>query len=82
MPDLQKMLEKTLQGEVLFDAFSRGRYSTDASIYQVTPIGIAIPRSLDDALRALEIAVDAGVAILGRLLDRHAVVQCTAPVRA
>ena len=66
MTDLQKMLEKALQGEVLFDAFSRGRYSTDASIYQVTPIGIVIPRTTGDALLALEIAADSGVAILPR----------------
>ena len=66
MTDLQNMLEKALQGEVLFDAFSRGRYSTDASIYQVTPIGIVIPRTTDDALLALEIAADSGVAILPR----------------
>ena len=59
-------MENSLQGEVLFDAFSRGRYSTDASIYQVTPIGIAVPQSMEDAALALEIAADAGVAILPR----------------
>ena len=66
MTELQQTLQETLQGEVLFDAFSRGRYSTDASIYQVTPIGIAVPRTADDALLALEIAADSGVAILPR----------------
>ena len=55
-----------MQGEVLFDAFSRGQYSTDASIYQVTPIGIAKPTSLEDALCALEIAADADVPVLPR----------------
>ena len=59
-------LRSELDGEVLFDDFSLGQYSTDASIYQITPLGIAIPNNSDDALRALEIAADAGVAILPR----------------
>ena len=37
---LAARLRAELEGEVLFDAFSRGRYSTDASIYQIEPIGI------------------------------------------
>ena len=66
MNDLQKRLDSEIDGEVLFDDFSRGRYSSDASIYQIRPIGIAVPRTTNDALRALEIAADAGVAILPR----------------
>ena len=63
---LQERLTRELEGDVLFDAFSRGRYSTDASIYQIEPIGVVVPRHERDALRALEIAADAGVAILPR----------------
>ena len=63
---LVSRLRSELQGEVLFDAASRGRYSTDASIYQVMPIGVAVPRSLADLGLALDIARDAGVAILPR----------------
>jgi FAD/FMN-containing dehydrogenase/Fe-S oxidoreductase len=63
---LERRLRNEIQGEVLFDAFSRGRYSTDASIYQIDPVGIAIPSSQEDALRVLEIAADANVAILPR----------------
>ena len=66
MESLRHRLETELEGEVYFDDFSRGQYSTDASIYQLTPLGIAIPTTGDDALRALEIAADAGVAILPR----------------
>ena len=66
MEKLQKRLRGELEGEVLFDDFSLGRYSSDASIYQIKPLGIAIPRSNSDALRALNIAADAGVAILPR----------------
>jgi FAD/FMN-containing dehydrogenase/Fe-S oxidoreductase len=63
---LQTRLRSELDGEVLFDEFSLGRYSSDASIYQITPLGIVLPRSGDDALRALEIAADEDVAILPR----------------
>jgi FAD/FMN-containing dehydrogenase/Fe-S oxidoreductase len=63
---LERRLRGEIEGEVLFDAFSRGRYSTDASIYQIEPVGIVVPRSREDARRALEIAAEAGVAILPR----------------
>ena len=66
MEKLQKRLQSELDGEVLFDKFSLGRYSSDASIYQITPLGIAIPKSSEDALRALEIAADEDIAILPR----------------
>ena len=65
-PALAALLKRELEGDVLFDAFSRGRYATDASIYQVDPVGVVVPRSEDDALRALQIAADAGVPILPR----------------
>src|SRR5678815_4622572 len=41
---LATRLRRETQSEVLFDAFTRGRYSTDASIYQIEPIGVVIPR--------------------------------------
>ena len=63
---LAQMLSKELRGDVLFDGASRGRYSTDASIYQITPIGVVIPRDQADVLRALDIARDQKVAILSR----------------
>lgn len=63
---LAARLRREIEGEVLFDAFSRGRYSTDASIYQIVPIGVVVPRRTEDALRALAIAADAGVPVLAR----------------
>jgi FAD/FMN-containing dehydrogenase/Fe-S oxidoreductase len=51
---------------VLFDASSRGRYSTDASIYQVDPVGVVIPRTEESARVALQIAAEQGVPILPR----------------
>ncbi|APE30271.1 FAD-binding oxidoreductase [Halomonas aestuarii] len=64
--ELAARLSRELQGEVLFDHASRGRYSTDASIYQVTPFGVVIPRHQDDLRLALDIARDARVPVLAR----------------
>src|SRR5436309_13089323 len=57
---LERRLRSNLTGDVLFDAFDRGRYATDASFYQIMPLGIVIPRTIDEALRALSIARDDG----------------------
>src|SRR5438105_7074516 len=63
---LGERLAREVDGEVLFDAGSRGRYATDASIYQVVPVGVVIPRSADAAIAAMQIAVEQGVAVLPR----------------
>ena len=65
-PWLEARLRRELQGEVLFDRFSRGRYSTDASIYQLQPVGIVVPRSEEAARGAIAIAAAEGVPILPR----------------
>ena len=57
-----------VDGEVLFDAASRGRYSTDASIYQVEPIGVVVPRSEEAARGAIAIAAMAAVLIASAIL--------------
>lgn len=64
--ELAARLARELEGEVLFDHASRGRYATDASIYQVTPIGVVIPRHQQDLELALEVARDARVPVLAR----------------
>ncbi|MCP3710899.1 FAD-binding oxidoreductase [Paraburkholderia sp. CNPSo 3274] len=53
---LARRLREALRGDVFFDAASRGRYATDASIYQIMPIGVAVPRDQDDLRAALEVA--------------------------
>jgi len=63
---LEARLRRELTGEVLFDAWNRGRYSTDASIYQIEPLGVVVPRTADEAVCAAEAAVAAGVPILPR----------------
>ena len=59
-------LTREIEGEVLFDPFSRGRYSTDASHYQIEPIGGVVPKTADDISRIIEIAADEGVPVLPR----------------
>ena len=49
---LATRLKREVRGAVLFDAASRGRYSTDASIYQVEPVGVVVPATEEDALTA------------------------------
>ncbi len=63
---LAARLSRALEGEVLFDRFSRGRYATDASHYQIEPIGVVVPRTDDDVVRTIEIAAEAGVPVLPR----------------
>ncbi|HEV8261496.1 MAG TPA: FAD-linked oxidase C-terminal domain-containing protein [Burkholderiales bacterium] len=63
---LARRLRREVDGVVLFDAFSRGRYSTDASIYQIEPVGVVVPRTEEAARIALQIAAEEGVPILPR----------------
>src|ERR1700741_3365734 len=58
--ELQLRLKREITGDVLFDRFSRGRYATDASFYQIMPAGGVVPRTMGEALRALAIARDDG----------------------
>jgi FAD/FMN-containing dehydrogenase/Fe-S oxidoreductase len=63
---LEKQLRRHLRGEARFDAMSRRLYSTDASIYQIEPMGVVLPRSLDDLQTAVQIALEMHVPIIPR----------------
>jgi FAD/FMN-containing dehydrogenase/Fe-S oxidoreductase len=63
---LARRLRGETQGEVLFDAASRGRYATDASIYQIMPVGVLVPRTDQDVALAIDIARDFKVPVLAR----------------
>ena len=63
---LAKRLRQHAQGEVLFSAADRGRYATDASIYQVMPLGVFVPRDATDVRMAMDICRDLGVPIVPR----------------
>ncbi len=66
MPGLERRLKAELSGDVLFDRFSRGRYATDASHYQIMPVGVVAPRTIEEAERAIGIARSEGVSVLAR----------------
>ena len=71
MPDKASMmikdrLAREITGEVLFDSYSRGRYATDASFYQIMPFGVVVPKTIDEALRALAIAREDGRTVTPR----------------
>ncbi len=63
---LAARLARATTGDVFFDAFNRGRYATDASFYQILPLGIVVPRTMDEALRVLAIARDEGLVVTPR----------------
>ena len=65
-PSLAHRLSAAIDGEVLFDAFSRGRYSTDASHYQIEPIGVVVAANANDVKAVIDIARDEGVPVLPR----------------
>jgi len=64
--DLEHELRRALRGDVRFDAASRLLYATDASMYQVDPIGVVIPRDADDVAVAIDVAKRQQVALLPR----------------
>jgi FAD/FMN-containing dehydrogenase/Fe-S oxidoreductase len=93
MPDnaaFAMRLARNIKGEVLFDRASRGRYSTDASIYQMEPVGIVIPETIDDVTAAMAISRDEGVPVLprgggtsqcGQTVNRALVIDCSKHLR-
>src|SRR5436190_17281614 len=52
---LRRELESVIEGEVRFDRISRALYSTDASVYQIEPLGVVIVKNRQDIVRAIEI---------------------------
>jgi FAD/FMN-containing dehydrogenase/Fe-S oxidoreductase len=65
-PDFTNELKKHFAGEIHTDLATRILYSTDASIYQIEPQGVAIPRTLDDLQAAVELAAKYKIPILPR----------------
>ncbi|QRX83826.1 FAD-binding and (Fe-S)-binding domain-containing protein [Glaciimonas sp. PAMC28666] len=63
---IASLLKREMRGDVLFGKADRGRYATDASIYQMMPLGVVVPRDQNDLLLALDIARSHGTPILAR----------------
>ena len=64
--ELVAELQKHVSGEVRFDKMSRALWSTDASIYQIEPVGIVLPKSEEDVIAVIETAHKYGVTVLPR----------------
>src|SRR5262245_46720617 len=86
MPGLERRLRREVSGDVLFDAFSRGRYATDASHYQIMPVGVVVPRTIEDAEQAIALAEQEGASVLprgggtsqcGQTVNESLVVDCS-----
>ncbi len=63
---LARRLRSDTEGAVLFDAASRGRYATDASIYQIMPVGVFVPTNERDIATAIQVARELKVPVLAR----------------
>ncbi len=63
---LARHLRKQLAGEIRFDAPSRRLYSTDASIYQIEPLGVVIPRTTEDVAVTMQVCAEMRVPIVAR----------------
>ncbi len=83
---LAQRLRREIEGEVLFGRADRGRYATDASIYQVEPIGVIVPRRIEDVAAAMAICREAGIPVLprgggtsqcGQTVNRALVIDCS-----
>ena len=61
---LATRLRRETRGEVLFSRADRGRYATDASIYQIEPVGVFVPRTIEDVTTAMAIARESDVPVL------------------
>ena len=61
---LERTLTQEVDAEIRFDEASRAIYSTDASIYQIKPVGVIIPRTTEAVSRAVELVVQYGLSLI------------------
>ena len=66
LPGLERRLRAEVPGGVDFTRFSRGRYATDASHYQIMPLGVVVPRTTEEAERAIAVCRAEGVPVTPR----------------
>ncbi|MBI3998405.1 MAG: FAD-binding protein [Armatimonadetes bacterium] len=83
---LARTLAASIKGEVRFDPFSRVLYSTDASIYQVLPVGVVLPKDEEDIATTLRLCAEEGIPVLprgagtslaGQSIGRAVVIDCS-----
>src|ERR1700736_1697428 len=73
---LAASLARHVRGNVRFDNGSRALYATDASNYRHVPIGVVLPRDVDDVLATVELCRDTGAPILARGAGTSIAGQC------
>ncbi len=87
---LAESLRRETSGEVLFAPADRGRYATDASIYQMEPVGVLVPRTIADVEAAVSLCRAEGIPVLprgggtsqcGQTVNRALVIDCTKHLR-
>lgn len=85
-PDFVAELRKQFSGDIRLDSTSRVLYSTDASIYQIEPLGVLIPRTQDDLQAAVEVAArfripvlprGAGTSLAGQAIGPSLILDCS-----
>src|SRR5438874_10543250 len=83
---LARALRRHIQGEVRFDDPSRRLYSTDASIYQILPLGVVVPKTPDDLTVAVQVAAEletpivprgGGTSLSGQSIGPGLVIDCS-----
>jgi len=88
--NLAARLRRETQSHVLFSLADRGRYATDASIYQMQPIGVVVPKTMADVETTIAIAREEGVPVLprgagtsqcGQTVNRAIVIDCSRHLR-
>ena len=88
--ELARRLRRNIRGAVLLGRADRGRYATDASIYQVEPLGVLVPETIEDVAATLAIAREQGIPVLprgggtsqcGQTVNRALVIDCSKHLR-
>ena len=64
--ELSQELKKSISGEIRFDQMSKQLYSTDASIYQIEPVGIVLPKTQEDVINTIQLAKKYKIPVLPR----------------
>ncbi len=63
---LRQQLEAQIEGDVRFDAVYRGMHATDASVYQIMPLGVVMPKTRQDVVRTVQLCDQFGASITAR----------------
>jgi FAD/FMN-containing dehydrogenase/Fe-S oxidoreductase len=83
---LLRYLQRQISGEVRFDDISRRLYATDASLYQIQPLGVVLPKTLDDLVTTVQIAGElripmtargGGTSLSGQAIGPGIIIDCS-----